>query len=361
MAEKADKNDMKEPKDANKDEPIGEIADNMSSRKVAVITGASSGMGQATALEFADKGYNLVLAARREDQLKEVAAMAQERGIRALAVATDTSDEKAVNKLADKARRAYGHIDVWINDAGVYMTAKFEDSPTEDIKRLMDVNFYGYVYGSRAALEQFRRQGYGTLINISSINAAAPQPYVSVYSASKAAIRALDESIRMELRLEGLSKAINVCTVMPASVDTNLFQNAANYTGKEVQALEPVYDPNYAAKRIASLAERPRREMIIGPAGRFMRQQNSHMPRSYEKRFGRFTSKNLLEDTPAEVTSGNLYEPIESNTGVSGGWRTTRVNADKMNMAIGAGLGVILAGAGAAYAYNRARHHGHHR
>jgi short-subunit dehydrogenase len=353
--------DQEEAKESKNDEQISETIGNLSNRKVAVITGASSGMGQATALEFADKGYDLVLAARREDLLKEVAAHAQEKGVRALAVAVDTADEKAVKKLADKARRAYGHIDIWLNNAGVYLTARFEDSPTEDIKRLMDVNFYGYVYGSRAALDQFRAQGYGTLINISSVNAAAPQPYVGIYSASKAAIRALDESIRMELRLEGLNKAINVCTVMPASIDTNLFQNAANYTGKEIQALEPVYDAAYAAKRIAGLAERPRREMIIGPAGRMMRQQNSHMPRMYEKRFAQFTDKNLLEDRPAEVTAGNLYKPIESNTGISGGWRTTRVRADKMNLALGAGLGVILAGAGAAYAFSRVRHNGHHR
>lgn len=319
------------------------------SENVAVITGASSGIGHATALELAGQGYNLVLAARRKKVLQAVAAECEALGVQALAVVADMTDEAAIANLADSALKEFGHIDVWLNNAGVYITGKFEDTPMEDIRRLMDTNFFGYLYGSRLALRQFREQGYGNLINISSVNATAPQPYVGVYGASKAAIRGLDESLRMELRLDGLHKAIHVCTVMPAAIDTNLFQNAANYTGQQVRAVEPVYDTTYAAKQIVRLAAKPRREIIIGPAGRLMELQNAHLPRTYERHIAKFTHKDLLDKEPAADTKGNLYEPIEKNTGISGGWRHTRVRADHLNAGLGAGLVAAASLAGLGY------------
>lgn len=173
-------------------------------RKVAVVTGASSGIGMATALGFAEKGYNVVLAARRLDELKDVARRCEEYGIDAVSVMADVSDDAAVYSLGQTAIDTFGRIDVWVNNAAVYLVGKFEDLPLKDMHRLMDTNFFGYIHGSHTALRQFRRQGFGTIINVSSVNAAAPQPYVSIYSASKAAIRAFDESLLMELKLEGI-------------------------------------------------------------------------------------------------------------------------------------------------------------
>jgi short-subunit dehydrogenase len=327
-------------------------------QNVAVITGASSGIGRATALEFADKGYDVVLAARRIKELVKIGQECEELGVRAVVLALDVTDDNSMHKLRDTAVEAYGHIDVWINNAGVYLVGKFEDTPLEDMRKLMDVNFFGYVHGSHAALQQFRSQGYGQLINISSVNASAPQPYVGLYSASKAAVRALTESIRMELRLEKLDKMIQVCNVMPASIDTNLFQNGANYSGRQVQALEPVYDPAYVARKIYHLTERPRREIIIGPAGRVMALQNAHSPRMYEKRVGKFTDSDLLSDSSADLTPGNLYEPIENNTGTTGGWREDRTRADHLNIGLGLGLiGATLGAVAGAVLYNHRRSH----
>lgn len=319
------------------------VKEGKTERKVAVITGASSGIGMATALEFAANDYNVVVAARRMDELKEVARRSEELGVESLAVMTDVSSDDEMHELCSQAVEAFGHIDVWINNAGVYLVGKFQDLPLKDMQRLMDVNFFGYVHGSHAALGQFRKQGYGNLINVSSVNAAAPQPYVSVYSASKAAIRALDESIRMELRLEGLLGKINVCTVMPAGIDTNLFQNGANYSGKRVQAIEPVYDPSYVAKRIYQLAKKPKREKYVGPVGTLMALQRTHLPSMYEKQVGTFTDMDLLSDKDAAPTSGNLYEPLAGNRGIRGGWREKRLRADHFNMITG---GVLATAAG---------------
>jgi len=325
-------------------------------RPIAVVTGASSGIGLATALAFAQEGYDVVLAARRKKELDEVAKRCNTLGAATLVVPTDTSDDKAVHTLAEAAIQRFHHIDVWVNDAGVYLTGKFESVPLEDMRRVFDTNFFGYVHGSHAALTEFRRAGHGTLINISSVNAAAPQPYVGVYGASKAAVRSLDESLRMELRLDGLHHDIHVCTVMPASIDTNLFQNSANYTGQEVQALEPVYDPAYVAKQIVKLARRPKRQIIIGPAGKLMALENAHMPGMYERQMSKYTQDDLLDDAPATLTDGNLFAPTSLHRGVRGGWRERRRRGDRVNIRIGATLlGITAAGLGIALLVRKQR------
>jgi short-subunit dehydrogenase len=314
----------------------------MSERKVAVITGASSGIGFATALEFAENDYDVVLAARRVAELKEVARLCEDTGVTALVVPTDVSKDEDISNLSDKAVEAFGHIDVWVNNAAVYMAGRFEDQPYGDMRRLMDTNFFGYVYGTRAALEKFREQGYGSLINVGSVNSSAAQPYVSVYSASKAAVRALGESIRMELILDGLQDTIHVSTIMPASIDTNLFQNAANYTGRKLQAVEPVYDPTYVAKRIVKTVSSPRREKFVGPAAKFMAMERTHLRGTYESQMGKFTEKDLLSDEPARDSAGNLYEPVFANRGMRGGWRDKRLTATRMNLSFGAATAALF-------------------
>jgi short-subunit dehydrogenase len=328
---------------------------NQNDRKVAVITGASSGIGMATALTFAENGYNLVLGARRLEALQDVAEQCEAFGTKAIPYLFDASNDDTVHDLVHEAVDNFGRIDAWINNAGVYMVGKFEDLPVKDMRRLMDVNFFGYVHGTHAALTQFRKQGYGTVINVSSVNAAAPMPYISIYSASKAAIRAMDEALRMELKLEGLAEKINVCTVFPATIDTNLFQNAANYSGREIRAIEPVYDPMYAAKRIYQVALKPRREKYIGPVGTAMALQRTHMPGSFEKRVSSFTESELFSTTPEPPSVGNLYAPLVFNHGMLGGWRETRVRADIFNLAAGAVAAALIGLLG--YGYYRAKKH----
>lgn len=338
-------------------------------RPVAVITGASSGIGLATALELAQRDYDIVLAARDKKELDKAANQVRDQNPAALAVTvpTDTTDEKAMQALADSTLQRFHRIDVWINDAGVYLTGKFEDIPLEDMRRMFDTNFFGYVYGSRAALAEFRQAGRGTLINISSVNASAPQPYVAVYSASKAAVRALDESLRMELRLDGLNRDIHVCTVMPASIDTNLFQNAGNYTGQELQALEPVYDPAYVARQIVKLTTHPKRQIIVGPAGRLMALQNAHLPGSYERRMSRYTQADLLSQRPATLTDGNLFDTVGSQHSLRGDWWGQRRHAHQSPTATAAlATGAVAAAVGLALLGYRSHHpaqrrHHHHR
>src|ERR1043166_5831964 len=220
---------------------------------VIVITGASSGIGRATAQELASRGAHLVVGAR------DVAAL---EGL-GTAIKCDVTREADVQALARAAVAKFGRIDVWINNAGVYLVGRFEDSPADVFRRVLETNFFGTVHGARAALQQFRKQRRGILINIDSVVASAPQPYTTAYVASKYAVRGFSASLRMELALEK-GHEIEVCTILPASIDTPLFSHTANYLGRKVKAMSPVNRPEVVARAIASVIERPRRETLVG-------------------------------------------------------------------------------------------------
>lgn len=310
---------------------------NENGTNVAVITGASSGIGYATALEFAEQGYDLVLAARRSRALEKVAEECRLHHVAVEVVPTDTSDEAAVRALANRALERFGYFDVWVNGAAVGLYGKFDEVPMDEVRQVFETDLFGYVYGSRAAIMHFRIRGQGVLINISSVVAATPQPYASIYVAAKAAIRALGESIRMELQLDKQAD-IHVCTVMPSSTDTNFFQNAANHTGRAVQAMNPVYDAAYVAKKIVKLAAWPRDEVIVGPAGKLMAAEHAVMRKPFDALFANATERGQFSDKTAAPTSGSVFEPTHDDARIDGGWRDKRLPADKLNMLLGVGL-----------------------
>ncbi len=286
---------------------------------VVVITGASAGIGRATALRLADEGAKLVLAARREDALEELAVECEQRGSVALAVATDVADEPQVQTLAQKAVDRFGRIDVWVNNAAVSAFGRFEETPPDVFRRVMETNFFGYVHGARAALRQFREQGHGTLINVSSVVGVLGQPYTSAYVSSKWAVRGLSETLRNELKLDD-AKDLQVCTVLPAAIDTPLFRVAANFTGRVAKPLDPVYEADRVAKTIVSLARKPRREVYVGPAGRLAALQHTLTPSLVETVFSRQVDRGHFEDRVQAPTRGNLYEPLQGWATVSGGF-----------------------------------------
>jgi short-subunit dehydrogenase len=301
---------------------------------VIVITGASSGIGRATALEAARQGATVVLAARREEALQKLAQECNMLKGTAIAVPTDVTHEEAVSELASRAIANYGRIDVWINNAAVTLFARFEEAPLEVFRRVIDTNVFGYVHGARAVLPYFREQGSGILINVDSVVGKAPQPYTSAYVMSKHAIRAMADCLRMELVLDKADN-IHVCTVMPATIDTPLFQHGANYTGRKAKAMNPVYPSQKVAEAIVALVERPEREIIVGEAGYLMVAQFGLTPELYEKTMAQQVDRDHLQDAPAQVTEGNLFDPIEDEqASVSGGWdHTSDIGQSVMRMA----------------------------
>lgn len=309
---------------------------------VVVVTGASSGIGRATAHVFASHGAALVLAGRRKEALSTLADEVQQAGGYALTVPVDVTDEKAVEELARRAVEQFGRIDIWVNNAAVTMFGTIPQMPLEDVRRLIDVNIMGYLHGVRAAVRQMTQQGQGIIINVSSVVGVVAQPYTSAYSLSKAAIRTLSASLRAELMLDGY-RGIRVCTVLPASIDTPLFRQAANYTGREAVPMPPVYSAQRVARTIRNVARFPRREVVAGPTARALLWQYKWAPGLTERMLARQVDKtHLSRERPAPADSGNIHDPAGNphDARVSGGWGGRRRTVQR---AIAMG-GLALAG-----------------
>jgi short-subunit dehydrogenase len=284
--------------------------------RVIVITGASSGIGRATALALAKKGAHVVLAARREEPLEDLAHECESRGVRALVVPTDVSDAAAVRHLAEEALRAFGHFDAWVNNAGVYLMGRLEETPDDAFRQLMETNFFGTVTGARVAVTQFRHQGYGTLVNVASTFGAVAAPYVSAYAASKHAVRGFSSSLRQEL----LHTGIDVCTVLPAAIDTPLWRHTANYTGWRIRPVEPIYTPERVARAILRVLKEPRPEVLVGPAARGFAALHGLLPGTFERSMRGITQAQHFEKVRQRPTSGSLFRPMAEGTGTSGGY-----------------------------------------
>jgi short-subunit dehydrogenase len=319
------------------------------SDSVFVVTGASSGIGRCTALEIARNKGTIVMASRQEPALRDLADQCRELGGRPLSVPTDVRDEQAVKNLARKTVEHFGRIDVWVNNAAVSLFGRIEEAPYEDYRRVIETNLFGYVHGARAVIPYFREQGSGVLINISSMAGKVAQPYTSAYVATKFAIVGLSESLRMELMD---APDIHVCTVLPASIDTPLFQHAGNFTGRPIKPIEPVYSAEKVARTILHLARSPRREVFVGNAARPAAMMHVLMPRLAERVIAMVVEKRHFQEGPERSSSGNLFEPMPGYNSIDGGWR----NGASKRRKIGAALGfVMLAGmsVGAYYLFGR--------
>lgn len=276
--------------------------------KVVVIVGASSGIGRATALLLAKKGAHLVLAARREEPLEELARECTDAGAACHVMPIDITDATAARALADEAVRAFGHIDAWLNIAGVYCVGQLEETPDEAFRRVMDINFFGTVNGSRVAVAQFRRQGHGILINTGSVFSRVTSPYVSAYIASKFAVRGFTSSLRQELQGTG----IHVCTVLPAAIDTPLWTHTANYSGLRIKPPSPLYTPERVAHAMVRLLARPEHEVVVG----------GPMSRLYARSMTAVGEVNQFQHRLQGHTSGNLFQPMAEGTRARGGFRS---------------------------------------
>jgi short-subunit dehydrogenase len=294
------------------------MAEREMTEKVIVITGASSGFGKGAALAFAQEGASLVLAARRDELLDELVQQCQGKGAQAIAVPTDVGQQSDVENLARQTLQAYGRIDVWINNAGVGALGNFWDIPLADHAQVIQTNLLGVIYGSFYALQQFRQQGYGTLINTASGLGKIPAPYYSSYTASKYGVVGLSAALRQELAEANL-KDIHVCTVLPMAMDTPWFDHAANYSGHEPEPLPPLYDPQEVIDTYVRLVSEPANETIVGGAGKFMSALHSILPGLVEGMMSKEAHIVQKESPPEGESPNSLHEPIEEGTGVYGG------------------------------------------
>lgn len=292
--------------------------------KTIVITGASSGFGKGVARQLADQGHNLVLAARREDLIEE---LAQELG-NAVAVPTDVALPEDMQHLASRAFSEFGSFDVWINNAGVAAVGVFTDIPLEDHIRMVQTNLHGTIIGAHIALEYFLKRGEGTLINIASISGKIAMAYYATYSSTKSAIQSLSSSIREELKLNEHND-IHVCTVNPWATDTAFFDHAGNYSGHSLR-MPAIDDAENVVDAIVGLIDDPKDEIDVSIQSKGSVLGRHLTPGLTETVSAKVVHKYLMEDAPpADNTSGNIHTPSEAGTEVEGSLREKIAEEDR--------------------------------
>jgi len=284
--------------------------------KVIVITGASSGFGKGAARELANAGASVVLAARREDLLHDLANECEQLGGAAHVVPTDVSSADDVAQLTEAAISEFGRIDVWVNNAGVGAIGRFEEVPLEDHIKVVETDLLGTMYGSYFAMRQFRQQGEGILINIASVIGKVPSPYYASYAAAKHGVVGLSAVLRQELKQNNIEN-IHVCTVLPTSFDTPFFEHAANYTGHRTEPIPPVYEPQKVVEVIVRLATAPEDEVTVGTAAAFATFAHQIVPDTTESMMSKRTHKAQFEKAaPAPETAGSVHKPSHRGTDV---------------------------------------------
>jgi short-subunit dehydrogenase len=232
--------------------------------QVIVITGASSGIGLATARMAAKRGARVVLSARNKSDVRRVTDEVRANGGRAIAVAADVANEADMDRLAEAALREFGAIDTWVNNAGLSIYGKLTDIPLKDTRRLFDINFWGVVHGCRTAVRFLKHRG-GALINIGSEVSDRAIPLQGIYSASKHAVAGYTDALRMELEHDRLP--ISVTLVKPSATNAPVPEHARNYLDDGVPALPPpISAPEVVAQAILKCAEKPIREVQVGGA-----------------------------------------------------------------------------------------------
>jgi NAD(P)-dependent dehydrogenase (short-subunit alcohol dehydrogenase family) len=273
----------------------------------AVITGATSGIGRETALEFARCGVNVVAAGRREDRLLELVNQIEASNGKAIAVQTDVSDRQQVESLIGRAAEHFGAIDTLVNNAGVGFAARFEEQSIEDFRRVMEVNFWGAVYASKAALPQMRRQpAGGVIINVSSIMGKRGMPYETAYCASKFALAGFSEALRTEV----MSDKIDVSTIFPGAVETEIFETSANQTGLQFPGYLPKFPARQLARMIVQDARFPQPEVVMAMDAQAINFFNTVAPNLMDLALGMgvpFLEGFRRSARRAENGSGNLY------------------------------------------------------
>jgi NAD(P)-dependent dehydrogenase (short-subunit alcohol dehydrogenase family) len=281
-------------------------------QQVVAIFGASSGIGRETALQFAKRGAQLIIAARDEAGLGTLIEEIAMLGGTATHVVAEATDFDQVKAVADKAITLYGRLDTWVHVAAVNLYATFEQTTPEEFGRVVDVNLMGQVYGAMAALPYLRREGRGALIHISSVEARRSFPYHSAYAASKHGIDGFLDSLRVELMHDKMP--ISVTNVMPASINTPLFTNSRTKIGVKPQGLPPFYQPESVADAILYAAEHPTRDLVVGGAGQTMLFLQKFAPGLMDALLNQIGFRlQQTKEPKSETEPDNLFEPISDD------------------------------------------------
>ena len=280
--------------------------------QVMVITGATSGIGLTTARMAAEQGAKLVLAARNAEALDQLASELRRKGTQVATVTADVGKQEDVARIGSTAMERFGRIDTWVNNAGISIFGRNEDVPLEDMQRLFQTNYWGVVHGSLEAVKHMKTRGGGAIINLGSELSERAVPLQGLYSASKHAVKAFTDALRMELEKEGAPMAVTL--IKPAAIDTMFAVHAKNYMEKEPALPPPIYAPEVVAKSILYAAQNQKRDVFVGGASKAISSNAFAMPRVLDKVMNAAMFKQQQSDQPSSPNRRDaLYEPDPRN------------------------------------------------
>ncbi len=237
-------------------------------QQVVVVVGASSGIGRDAALQFADRGAKVAVAARNKDGLTSLVAEIQSKRGDAIAVPADVAEFSQVTAIADATLTAFGRIDTWVHCAAAGMIAPFDTMTIEEFRRVIDVTLMGQVHGAKVTLPHLKQTGQGSFIAISSMEGRRALPLQSAYSTAKHGLEGFLEALRVELEHEG--HAVNITSIKPAVINTPFYNHARTKIGVKPTGIPPYYDPRLVTDAILMAAEHPMRDYIVGDVGRLL-------------------------------------------------------------------------------------------
>lgn len=267
--------------------------------QVILITGASSGIGLATARMAVRRGADVVISSRNEDELRRLEDKWTKEGYSVLAVPADVSKYEDMENLRDRALEKFGRIDTWVNNAGLSIYGPILAIPEEEERQLFDINFWGVRHGSRVAIPCLCASGGGVLINIGSEVSGRSVPVQGMYAASKHAVKAYTDALRMECETEEMP--VSVCLVRPTAIDTPFTEHAVNRLVEGEPSLPtPIYHPDVVADAILNCAEHPQRDIYVGGSSRLFDVLDTVFPR-----FTDILMEYVMED---KLTQGTLRE-----------------------------------------------------
>ena len=283
--------------------------------RVVVVTGASGGVGRAVTRAFADRGDSVGLLARGETGLEGAAADVQERGARALPIATDVADSEQVRAAAQQVEDTLGPIDVWVNVAFSSVFARFVDISPEEYARTTEVSYLGYVNGTRAALGHMLPRDRGAIVQVGSALAYRGIPLQTAYCGAKHAIQGFNEALRCELLHD--KSGVHTTMVQLPAVNTPQFDWLLNKLRRKAQPVPPIYQPEVIARSVVHAADHPqRREYWCGETTAMTLIANAIAPGLLDRYLARtgFGSQQTDEPNPADAPA-NLWQPVDGVAG----------------------------------------------
>jgi NAD(P)-dependent dehydrogenase (short-subunit alcohol dehydrogenase family) len=318
---------------------------------VALVTGASAGVGRATARRLAAEGYDVALVARGRDGLEGARLDVERLGTRPLPIPTDVSEPEQLEEAAQRTEETLGPIDVWVNNAMATVLAPFQEIEPDEFRRVTEVTFLGFVWGTRAALKRMVPRNRGSIVMVGSALGYRGIPLQSPYCASKHAIKGFFESVRTEL-LHDKSKVKLSIVELPA-VNTPQFDHCRTRMPKQPQPVPPIYQPEVAADAIVWAAQSGEREVYVGAPTWKTIWGERIAPGLADRYLAKNGFKSQMADEPINGRPDNLFAPVEGDRGAHGRFdqgsrrRSPLLWLGKHRRALGA---AALAGAGAAAA-----------